>query len=174
MGWAINVKRTSADDSILTLLEEITQSNADPALAPKITKAISMFKKERNLLYIDGDPVAGTMKAVIKSQTHPDELEYAVFLNKAGKFFCTTQNLRPCGGLRGQICKHIVLGLIAMVKSATMDSRALSGWVKQTINNRPTLDKDEATQIFLKYKDALAGKLDWRPIEILPEDLMAV
>lgn len=168
------VKHASTDDSILTLVKEITQSNADPALVTKITKAITMFKKERNLLYIDGDPVAGTMKAVIKSQTHPDELEYAVFLNKAGRFFCTTQNLRPCGGLRGQICKHIVLGMIAIAKSGTMDSRDLSGWVRQTINNRPALDKDEATQIFLKYKDALDGKLDWRPVEILPEDLMAV
>ncbi|MEX2681668.1 MAG: hypothetical protein Q6373_008710 [Candidatus Sigynarchaeota archaeon] len=168
------VKQAAADGSILAFVEEITRVNADPALVPKIQKAIAMFKKERNLLYIDGDPVAGTMKAVIKSQTHPDELEYAVFLNKAGNFFCTTQNLRPCGGLRGQICKHIVLGLIALVKSGTMDCREISGWVKLTSNNRPVLDKDEATRIFLKYKNALDGKLDWRPIEILPEDFMAV
>jgi hypothetical protein len=168
------VKRTSSDGSILTLIEELTRANADPTLVPKIQKAFSMFKRERNLLYIDGDPGAGTMRAVIKSQTHPDELEYAVFLNKAGEFFCTTQNLRPCGGLRGQICKHIVLGLVALVKSGTMDGCDLSGWIERTMANRPVLDKDEATQIFLKYKKALSGTIEWRPVEILPEDFMAV
>jgi hypothetical protein len=167
------VKRATLDHSILTFIEELTRANVNPALVPKITKAVTMFKKERNLLYIDGDPGTGTMRAVIKSQTHPDELEYAVFLDHAGKFFCTTQNLRPCGGLRGQICKHIVLGLVAMVKSGIMDGCELSGWVGQTVANRPALDKDEATQIFLKYKNALSGQVDWRPVEILPEDFMA-
>ena len=168
------MKNASADSSILTFIAGLTRANADPTLVPKIEKAIAMFKKERNLLYIDSDPGAGTMRAVIKSQTHPDELEYAVFLNKAGKFFCTTQNLHPCGGLRGQICKHIVLGLVALVKSGAMDGRELSSWVEQTAANRPALDKDEATQIFVKYKNALSGDSIWRPVEILPEDFMAL
>jgi hypothetical protein len=168
------MKRNPSDDTIYQFVDVLTRTITDPALVPKMQKAILMFKKERNLLYIDSDAVAGTLKAVIKSQSHPDELEYAVSLNKDGTFFCTTQNLRPCGGLRGQICKHLILSLVALVKSGAMTGRDLAGWVKETIANRPLLNKDEATQIFLKYKNALSGAVDWRPVEILPEDFMAL
>ncbi len=170
----MKIANVSKDTTIQSFIEVLTRANKGLTLMPKIEKAISMFKRERNLLYIDSDPVAGTLRAVIKSQSHPEELEYAIFLNKTGNFYCTTQNLRPCGGLRGQICKHILLGLVALVKSGAMKGQELSGWVKETIANKPALNKDDATQIFLKYKNALTGEVDWRPVEIMPEDFMAL
>ncbi|NMC05390.1 MAG: hypothetical protein GYA24_09270 [Candidatus Lokiarchaeota archaeon] len=163
----------TTDSSVRDMLAALVRDNPDPALGPKMEKAIAMFKKERNLLYIDLEPSARALRAVIKSQSHPDDLEYAVYIDHAGHFFCTTQNLRPCGGLRGQICKHVLLALVAAAKSGDGDARELSRWVSSTSATKPVLDKNEATQIFMKYKDALSGILAWRPVELLPEDFMA-
>ncbi len=156
------------------LMNAIQHSN----LAPKIHKAINMLRREKNLLYIE--KTEGNLKAVVKSQTNPKKLEYACSIKADGTFFCGTQNLRPCGGLRGSICKHIILTLIATVKQGYMPNYELIDWVKKTINNRPKLNKPEATSIFLHYKDTINGNLnavnqiEWRPVEILPEDFMAL
>ena len=156
------------------LMNAIQHSN----LAPKIHKAINMLRREKNLLYIE--KTEGNLKAVVKSQTNPKKLEYACSIKADGTFFCGTQNLRPCGGLRGTICKHIILTLIATVKQEYMPNDELIDWVKKTIQNRPKLNKPEATSIFMHYKDAVNGNLDalkqieWRPVEILPEDFMAL
>lgn len=156
------------------LMNSIQHSN----LAPKVYKAINMLRREKNLLYIE--KAEGNLKAVVKSQTNPKKLEYACSIKADGSFFCGTQNLYPCGGLRGTICKHIILTLIATVKEGYMKNDELIDWVKKTINNRPKLNKSEATSIFLHYKDVINGNLDavkqieWRPVEILPEDLMAL
>jgi hypothetical protein len=46
-------------------------------------------------------------------------------------------------------------------------------WVDKTKLNKPYFDKNEATGIFLKYQNALEGVIEWRPVEILPEDFFA-
>ena len=156
------------------LMNAIQHSN----LAPKIHKAIDMLRREKNLLYIE--KTEENLKAVVKSQTNPNKLDYACSIKSDGSFFCGTQNLYPCGGLRGTICKHIILTLIATVKQGYMANDELIEWVKKTINNRPKLNKPEASSIFMHYKDATNGSLDsikqieWRPVEILPEDFMAL
>lgn len=156
------------------LMTAIQHSN----LAPKINKAINMLRREKNLLYIE--KTQGNLKAVVKSQTNPNKLDYACSLKADGSFFCGTQNLYPCGGLRGTICKHIILTLIATVKQGYMNNDEIIDWVKKTINNRPKLNKSEATSIFLHYKTALNAEsngvkeIEWRPVEMLPEDFMAL
>lgn len=159
------------DDNISSflgkLLKEIHKSN----LPPKIQKAIRMFKKEKNLLYVD--KTDEVLRSVIKSQTNPEKLEYSCSVYHDGRFFCGTQNLRPCGGLRGSICKHIILTLIASIKQNIISERELIDWIKKTIDNTPVLLKPEATAIFLKYKNALEGKIEWRPVEVYPEDFIA-
>jgi hypothetical protein len=156
------------------LMNAIQHSN----LAPKIHKAINMLRREKNLLYIEKSE--GNLRAVVKSQTNPKKLEYACSIKANGSFFCGTQNLYPCGGLRGTICKHIILTLIATVKQGYMKNDEIIDWVKKTINYRPKLDKSEASSIFKHYQSALNAKpngtqkLEWRPVEILPEDFMAL
>jgi len=160
-----------ADNQIYTFVNKLYSSITDEKIPPRIDKAIKMYKKEVNLLYID--KTDDFLKAVIKSQTNPDKLEYAVKLSSTGRFFCGTQNLRPCGGLRGKICKHIILALIAAIKSNQGSIDELIRWVEKTKTYTPYLDKPEATAIFMKYQHAKEGIIDWRPVEILPEDFFA-
>jgi hypothetical protein len=159
------------DNKILKFVDKIKFTIRDETIPPRITKAIRMFKKESNLLYIDKDNES--LRAIVKSQTHPDKLEYAILLNSDGSFFCGTQNLYPCGGLRGKICKHIILALIATIKSNQGTVNELIKWVDNTKGVRPKLIKPQATAIFVRYYNALEGKIEWRPVEILPEDFMA-
>ncbi|MFX0077431.1 MAG: hypothetical protein ACFE96_18465 [Candidatus Hermodarchaeota archaeon] len=159
------------DNIILKFLNKLKSSIEDEKIPPRIEKAISMYKKEINLLYID--KTDDSFKAVVKSQSHPDQLEYAVKLSSKGRFFCGTQNLRPCGGLRGKICKHIILALIAVIKSNQGSVDEMINWVERTKLYRPFFNKDEATSIFLKYSNALEGVIEWRPVEVLPEDFFA-
>jgi len=160
-----------SDNKILKFVNQLKSSIADEKIPPRIEKAIRMYKKETNLLYIDKNN--DSFKAVIKSQSHPDKLEYAVKLSSKGRFFCGTQNLRPCGGLRGKICKHIILALVAVIKSDQGTSDEMIKWVERTNLYVPHFNKDEATAIFLKYSNALTGMIEWRPVEVLPEDFFA-
>jgi len=145
-------------ENIVSFVSELNSTLRDQTIPPRIDKAIKMYKKETNLLYIEKENEFLT--AVIKSQTHPKELEYAVKLNKDGSFFCGTQNLHPCGGLRGKICKHIILALFAAIKSKQGTKEELIKWVQNTNFQKPSLDKTEATRIFLKYQNALEGKIE--------------
>jgi hypothetical protein len=36
------------------------------------------------------------------------------------------------------------------------------------------MDRDNLATIFLKYKSAEAGEVDWRPTETIPEDFYAM
>ncbi len=164
-------KNFPIDDRILLFIDKLKKSINDEKIPPRIDKAIRMFRREKNLLYIDKDN--NSLKAVIKSQTKPDQLEYAISLKRNGEFFCGTQNLFPCGGLRGKICKHIILALIAVIKSGVGTRNDMINWVENTITHRPKFIKPEATEIFMKYQYALEGKIEWRPVEVLPEDFMA-
>lgn len=160
-----------SDDRILKFVNQLNSSITDEKIPPRIDKAIKMYKKEVNLLYIDKNDEF--LKAVVKSQSHPDKLEYAVKISSKGRFFCGTQNLRPCGGLRGKICKHIILALIAVIKSEQGTIDDMIKWVEKTKAYTPFFDKHEATGIFLRYQNALEGVIEWRPVEILPEDFFA-
>lgn len=161
-----------SNDKIFNFVEKLRFSIKDEKIPPRIFKAIKMYKKESSLLYID--KTNESLKAVIKSQTNPDTLEYAVYLHSSGSFFCGTQNLHPCGGLRGKICKHIILALIAAIKSEQGTINELINWVDKTRNMRPNFIKSNATAIFLKYQNAIQGIIEWRPVEILPEDFIAL
>lgn len=167
------MKKEQLDSKIKLFLNNLYDAIYQSNLAPKIQKAIRMFRKEKNLLYID--KTEDFLKAVIKSQTHPEKLEYACSIKPDGTFFCGTQNLYTCGGLRGSICKHIILALIGTIKQGLAQRSELINWVQNSLIHRPTFKdhKAEAAAIFLKYKNALDGKIEWRPVEIYPEDFSA-
>ena len=98
------VKKPELEDNLKVFTEEIIRTFSDYYIGPKVQKAIAMFRKERNLLYID--KTDNVFKAVIKSQSQPNVYEYACTLRSDGSYFCSSQNLYRCGGLRGGICKQ--------------------------------------------------------------------
>jgi len=164
-------KKKPLEGNLKIFVDDIVDNLSNYYVGPKVQKAITMFRKERNLLYID--KTEDGFKAIIKSQSQPDKYEYACVLKRDGSYFCSSQNLYRCGGLRGGICKHIILALIATIKQGNATNNELIEWVRKSLNHIAVLNKSEATAIFLKYKNALEGKIEWRPVEIYPEDFIA-
>jgi len=133
----------------------------------RLNKATTMLKAERFRLFAQAadDHLAG----VVKSQNDPD-LVYSCRLSKDGNFSCCTQNLKPCGGLRGALCKHLLVLIIGMTKGGEVDPTTVNQWIQASKYKKPELDKEVMGETLLKYKGAEAGEVDWRPMETIPED----
>ena len=140
----------------------------DPA---RIQKAAAMLKAERFQLFADVTDSA--LAGVVKSQTSK-ELVYSCRLAADGAFGCGTQNLKPCGGLQGALCKHLLVLVVGLAKAGKLDPATADNWVNASRGQKPTLDTDVTAATFLKYKGAEAGEIDWRPTETIPEDFYAM
>jgi hypothetical protein len=55
-----------------------------------------------------------------------------------------------------------------------LDPGTIDGWVAKTHDAKPQLDKEVMGEIFIRYKGAEAGEVDWRPTETVPEDYYAL
>lgn len=143
-------------------------ANTDASRMAKVTK---MLRADAFQLFseVTGAHVTG----VVKSQTDRD-LVYACRLGANGEFFCCTQNLNHCGGLRGALCKHVLVLIIGLAQSGELDPTTANAWAKASRAKKPDLDKDAATATFVRYKGAEAGEVDWRPTETIPEDYYAL
>lgn len=138
---------------------------------PKIDKATKMLKASRFKLF--NDVTDQYVSGVVKSQNDPD-LFYACRIAEDGQYSCCTQNLNVCGGLRGSICKHQLVLIIGLVQAGELDPTTIDGWIAKTHTTKPELDKEIMGEIFIKYKGAEAGEVDWRPTETVPEDYYAL
>lgn len=136
----------------------------------RLDKATKMLKAEKFQLF--ADVKADSLAGIVKSQNDPD-LVYSCRLTSEGAFACCTQNLNPCGGLRGALCKHLLVLIVGLTKGSQLDPTEVNKWVASSRLHQPALDKDVMTEILLKYKGAQAGELDWRPTETVPEDFYA-
>jgi hypothetical protein len=132
-----------------------------------LAKALAMLKAEHFELFAQAE--AASLIGVVKSQTNPD-LVYACKLASTGSYSCCTQNLFRCGGLQGGLCKHLLVLVVGLTRAGKLDGAAVDAWVAASRSQRPLLDKDAMTAIFLRHKGAEAGEIDWRPTETIPED----
>jgi uncharacterized protein YjbI with pentapeptide repeats len=139
--------------------------------AGRIKNAVSMLKAEKFQLFAEtaDDKVIG----VVRSQSSKDRV-YACRLTSAGQFECGTQNLRPCGGLQGKVCKHLLVLILGLTKGGAFDSGSAFQWLQLTQRQGPTFDKEVMTATFLRYKGVETGTVDWRPTETVPEDYYAL
>jgi hypothetical protein len=137
----------------------------------KLSKALAMLKAEHFQLFtqVTDDALVG----VVKSQTDPD-LVYSCRLNQDGSFACCTQNLRPCGGLRGALCKHLLVLIVGLTRAGQLDPVKVEAWIRESRTKKPLLDAGQMSETFLRYKGAEAGEIDWRPTETVPEDYYAL
>jgi hypothetical protein len=139
--------------------------------AANLGKALAMLRAERFELFAQGE--ADSLVGVVKSQTNP-HLVYACRLASTGDYSCCTQNLFRCGGLQGGLCKHLLVLVVGLIKAGKLDGAEVEKWVEASRTHRPVVDKDGATAVFLRYKGAEAGEIDWRPTETIPEDYYAL
>jgi uncharacterized protein YjbI with pentapeptide repeats len=139
--------------------------------AARLDKAGSMLKAESFQLFADvkDDSLVG----VVKSQSS-DELVYSCRLTSSGAFGCCTQNLRPCGGLRGALCKHLLVLIVGLAKAGQLDSATVNHWIGLSQSQKPAIEEESMSATFLRYKGAEAGEIDWRPTETIPEDFYAM
>jgi hypothetical protein len=144
------------------------ESSTDKSRMDKVKK---MLRADRFQLFADvtDQHVVG----IVKSQTDA-ELFYSARLTSAGGFACCTQNLNPCGGLRGALCKHILVLIIGLAQAGRIDAATIHAWADASQKNKPALDKDVMGETFIRYKGAQAGEVDWRPTETIPEDYYAL
>jgi uncharacterized protein YjbI with pentapeptide repeats len=133
----------------------------------RVSKALAMLKKERFQIYshISQEKVVG----IVSSQTD-SELFYACLLTAEGNFSCCTQNLKPCGGLKGSLCKHLLVLTIGLTRTSALTPNFSASCVLKSKFHQPKVDKDQMTAIFQQLKEAMAGEIDWRPTETIPED----
>ncbi len=139
--------------------------------ATRMAKVTQMLRAERFQLFsaVTDEMITG----VVKSQTDAS-LVYACRLARDGGFFCCTQRLMTCGGLRGALCKHILVLVIGTVRSGALDAALASAWAAASRAAKPLLDKDAATATLARYQRAESGQLDWRPTETIPDDYAAL
>lgn len=50
---------------------------------------------------------AGRLQGVVSSGSDDERVYVSYFEATSGNFYCSTNNNRPCGGLRGSACKHL-------------------------------------------------------------------
>jgi uncharacterized protein YjbI with pentapeptide repeats len=162
-GAAIDLSEIKSFDDFMKHVEATVDQS-------RLQKAMKMLKSDRFQLFsnISEDAFAG----VVKSQTDAD-LVYSCRLSSSGSFTCCTQNLNACGGLRGALCKHLLVLLIGLTQSGQLELTQAAQWCSASLINKPELDRDAMTEVLLKYKGAEAGEIDWRPVETLPEDYYA-
>jgi hypothetical protein len=134
-------------------------------------KAGAMLKAERFQLFaeVKDDSLVG----IVKSQTNKD-LVYSCRLAADGAFGCCTQNLRPCGGLRGALCKHLLVLIVGLARAGQLDAATVDHWIDLSRGKKPAIDQDTMSATFLRFKGAEAGEVDWRPTETIPEDFYAM
>ncbi len=133
----------------------------------RLRKALAMLKVDRFELFADVEDEY--LIGVVKSQTDKN-LVYSCRLSESGEYYCCSQNLFPCGGLRGALCKHLLVLILGLAKAEKLLAKNACCWALLSSVHQPVLNKELASETFLRYKGAEVGEIDWRPTETIPED----
>lgn len=120
---------------------------------------------------------AGRLQGVVSSGSSIERVYVSFIAAGSGDFYCSTNNNRPCGGLRGSHCKHIralVTNAIAQYgaervgqylgcASPITDSMSLQAALPGTLR------KEESAMVFSRFLDYLRYVELPAPAEPLPE-----
>jgi uncharacterized protein YjbI with pentapeptide repeats len=136
----------------------------------RLGNALEMLCSDRFQLFSQVEE--GSLIGVVRSQSDPD-LVYSCRLAGDGSYSCCTQNLHVCGGLRGALCKHLLVLIVGLARAEKLDLAAVDRWIEASQKKKPVHDRDSASTVFLRYKGAETGEVDWRPTETVPEDFYA-
>jgi uncharacterized protein YjbI with pentapeptide repeats len=137
----------------------------------RLTNATRMLKAERFKLFSEVKDKA--LVGIVKSQSSKERV-HSCRLASDGSFGCCTQNLKPCGGLQGALCKHLLVLVIGLTKAGQLDPATVEAWILVSQKKKPAFDKDAMADLFLRYNGAEAGEVDWRPTGTIPEDYYAM
>lgn len=137
----------------------------------KLQKALKMLQKESMELY--SNVTDSHVSGVVRSQTNAESI-YAPWIDVKGTYGCTTSDLSDCMGLQGKICKHLLVLIMGLVQAGNLDPKRTLEWLSSAGSRRPAKEGEYAVEAFLQYKGVIAGEIDWRPTETVPEDFFAL
>ncbi|MFK8112759.1 MAG: pentapeptide repeat-containing protein [Rubripirellula sp.] len=166
----LKTKRRVGGSKVKTF-DEFMEKASSSVDHSRLDKAMKMLKKDSFELFSDVSDLS--VVGVVRSQSDAS-LVYSCRLTEEGNFSCCTQNLNACGGLRGALCKHLLVLLIGLAKSEAIDLSTAAAWMGTSKLRKPELDKDAMAEVLLKYKGVESGEVDWRPTETVPEDYFAL
>lgn len=132
-----------------------------------VDTALKMLKQKKISIY--GDPADDAICGMVESQTDKD-LIYACRIDANGDFSCCSQNLRPCGGLQGSLCKHIIVLVFGLVMNKRVSTAEALARILASRARKPELHKEVMREVFRHCTAANTGELDWRPCELVAED----
>jgi len=150
-----------------TFMKELAHKS-DPG---RFERALKMLKSGKIQLFTDVtlEHVVG----VVRSQSMDNKV-YSCHLRSDGKFACVSADLENCMGLGdGKVCKHLLVLLVGLVHSGQFDPGTAMLWVSTKAKKGTRKDTNVLADTLIRYKGALAGEVDWRPTETLPEDFYA-
>ena len=73
-------------------------------------------------------------------------------------------------GLQGSVCKHLLVLLLGLTRSGQLENAQALSWIQAASSKRPKANDELSTEAILQYRGAVAGEIDWRPTETVPED----
>ncbi len=137
----------------------------------RFERALKMLKSGKIQLFTDVAP--DHVVGVVQSQSMDNKV-YSCHLRSDGKFACVSAHLENCMGLgEGKPCKHLLVLLVGMVHSGQLDPATAMLWVSTKAKKGTRKDTNVLADTLIRYKGALAGEVDWRPTETVPEDFYA-
>ncbi|HZN33764.1 MAG TPA: pentapeptide repeat-containing protein [Pirellulaceae bacterium] len=143
----------------------------DPA---RMKRTLDMLKKEKHQLFFEIEPTM--VRGIVRSQKDPD-LVYSCVLMEDGIYSCATPDVAKCMGLSDEPCKHILVLVIGLARAGLLDPTTADRWMLAAKTMNPRWNKTVQNYVsdsLLKYKGVMAGEVDWRPAETIPEDFYAM
>ena len=158
--------RSGPTDTVTALLVEM-----NTRLEPKrVRRAVDMLKGQSFRLY--ADPTSERLVGVVRGHHSTNTYSNAIYPD--GRYSCCSQDLDPCMGMQGTVCKHLMVLMLGLGRAGQIDIGAAIGWVQAAAARRPAHLGDLLAETLVRYKGAEAGEVDWRPTETLPEDFYAL
>ena len=140
----------------------------------RMGRVLDMLKKERNQIFSEVDPTF--VRGIVRSQRDIDTV-YSCVLTDDGTYSCCTPNMAKCYGLSDEPCKHVLVLVIGLARAGQLDPATADKWAVEAGKKNPRWNKtvqNHMADSLLKYKGAVAGEIDWRPTETIPEDFYAL
>lgn len=137
----------------------------------RLGRALDMLRSDRFKLFTHLDDAQ--LVGVVRSQSGSGSV-YASWLTPEGAYGCSQPDMEDCMGLQGQVCKHLLVLVVGLVRTNQMPAERGLDWVKSAQGKSPKRNKELCAETFIQYKGAEAGTVDWRPTETVPEDFYAM
>jgi uncharacterized protein YjbI with pentapeptide repeats len=140
----------------------------------RMGRVLDMLRKERNQIFSEVEPTL--VRGIVRSQRDIDTV-YSCVLTDDGTYSCCTPDMAQCMGLSDEPCKHLLVLVIGLARAGQLDPTTADAWVVAAGKKNPRWNKtvqNHMADSLLKYKGAVAGEIDWRPTETIPEDFYAM